>query len=183
MRYILKISYDGSNYSGFQRQKNKVTIQELLENSLYQVFRKQIDIVASGRTDAGVSAFCQVCHFDIDEEININRTKGYLNNLLPKDIRVLSIESASLDFHARYSSKKKTYEYYFYIGKDIIPVFENFATNIGYDINIDNMVLASKFLVGQHDFTSFCASNTEVVNKVRIIYAIDIINLDNNLFK
>ena len=135
MRYILKISYDGTNYSGFQKQKDKVTIQEIIEKVLSQIFRTDIVIVASGRTDAGVSAIEQVCHVDIDEEFDTKKILGYANALLPKDIRFLSLTKTEKDFHARYTAKRKTYEYMFYIGMEDIPVYDKFACHIGYNID------------------------------------------------
>ena len=183
MRYILKISYDGSNYSGFQIQKNKLTIQQVLESAFEQVFRERISIVSSGRTDAGVSAFCQVCHFDYNNDIDVNRSKGYINSLLPDDIQVLCIDKTNDNFHARFDCKKKTYEYYFYISKDNIPVYKNFATKIGYNLDIEKMIKCCKCFEGTHDFSAFCASNTEVVNNVRTIYAIKIIKIDECLYK
>ena len=181
-RYVLKISYDGANYSGFQIQKDKVTIQGELESALKQVLKSDIDIVASGRTDAGVSAICQVCHFDCNEDINEHRTLSYLNAILPKDIRVLEIDKCSSDFHARYSSKQKTYEYYFYCGMQN-AVYERFATQIGLNVNIEAMGEACKYFEGEHDFSSFCASNTEVKDKVRIVYFCSIVDLGGGLYK
>lgn len=182
MRYKLIISYIGDNYSGFQKQLNKITIQETLEKSLSKVLREEISIVASGRTDAGVSAFMQVCHFDVTSEINTQRTIGYSNRLLPEDIRILSIEKADEDFHARYSAKEKTYEYYFYLGYES-PIYDKVATYIGYNVNIDEMKSACNCFLGEHDFSAFCASNTEVKTKVRKILDIKIIDIDENLFK
>ena len=181
-RYILKISYDGENYSGFQIQKDKVTIQGVLESALKQVLKIDVSVVASGRTDAGVSAICQVCHFDYEDQINGQRTLSYLNAILPKDIRVLEISKCSSDFHARYSSKRKTYEYYFYCGMQN-AVYERFATQIGLNVNIEAMEKACKYLEGEHDFSSFCASNTEVKDKTRTIYECKIIDLGGGLFK
>lgn len=181
MRYILKVSYCGENYSGFQIQNNKTTIQLELEKALSEALKEDIKIVASGRTDAGVSAIEQVCHFDIDKALDKNIV-GYLNVLLPEDIRVLSIEHTSDDFHARYLAKQKTYEYYFYVG-NCIPVYERFAVNIGYNIDVTKMQEACKYLVGEYDFTSFCASNTSVQDKVRTIYDASISQIDDNLYK
>lgn len=181
MRYKIAISYDGSNYSGFQIQKDKDTIQKRLENALSIVFKDSIQVVVCGRTDAGVSAIECICHFDYGE-INVGRTIGYTNNLLPEDIRINSIEVVNDDFHARYSAKKKTYEYFFYVG-GIIPVYEKFATNIGYNINIENMKLACKYFEGEYDFSSFCASNTAVKDKVRIVYSSKITEVGDNLYK
>lgn len=182
MRYLLNISYDGENYSGFQIQPNKTTVQEVIEKVLTDVFKQPIKIIASGRTDAGVSAISQVCHFDYDGGIDAFKTRGYINHLLPNDIRVLSIEQTNQDFHARYSSKRKQYDYLFYIG-DNIPVYDKFAVNFGNNLKIDEMINACQYLIGEHDFTSFCASNTEVKDKVRIIDSADIIKIDDYLYK
>lgn len=182
MRYKLIISYIGENYSGFQKQLDKLTIQETLEKALTEVTREQISVVASGRTDAGVSAFKQVCHFDVIDEINTQRTIGYCNRLLPEDIRILGIEKVEEDFHARYSAKEKTYEYYFYRGSES-PIYDKFATYIGYNVNIDDMKYACNYFLGEHDFSAFCASNTEVKTKVRKILDIKIIDVDECLFK
>lgn len=182
MRYKLIIGYNGKNYSGFQKQKDKITIQEVLEKALSEVLRSEINVVASGRTDGGVSAFMQVCHFDTLEEIDIKRTIGYSNKLLPEDIRVLDLQLTNDDFHARYSAKEKTYEYYFYIDK-ISPIYESLATFIGGNLDIKSMQEGCKYFLGEHDFTAFCAANTDVVNKVRKILNIDIIQVDDNLFK
>lgn len=182
MRYLIKISYNGRNYSGFQIQKNCDTIQSRLEKALSEVINKPITIIASGRTDAGVSAINQVCHFDIDRELDIKRTIGYSNSILPRDIRVLEIVSVDDDFHARFNAKKKIYEYYFYVG-DEIPLYENFATNIGFNINIDAMKDSCKYFIGEHDFSAFCSSNTEVQDKTRNIYDANIAEIDDNLYK
>ena len=182
MRYKLIISYIGDNYSGYQKQLNKITIQETLEKALTEVLRYNISIVASGRTDAGVSAFMQVCHFDVMDDINTQRTIGYANRLLPEDIRILGIEKVEEDFNARYSAKEKTYEYYFYIGYES-PIYDKLATYIGYNVNVDEMKSACKSFLGEHDFSSFCASNTEVKSKVRKILDIKIMDIDENLFK
>ena len=128
MRYIVKVSYNGKNYSGFQIQDNVDTVQVRLESAISEALHSNISIVASGRTDAGVSALEQVCHFDMDEYPGIEKKVGHINSLLPRDIRVLSIESATDDFHARFSAKQKTYEYYFYVG-DEIPVYNEIAEN------------------------------------------------------
>ena len=154
MRYLIKFSYDGKNYCGYQIQKDKDTIELRLENALSEVLQAPTKIIASGRTDAGVSAIEQIGHFDMDKPIDIKRTLGYINSLLPRDIRVLDIIETDNNFHARFSAKSKTYQYYFYTGQEI-PIYENFATNIGYNIDIDAMIEASQYFVGEHDITAF----------------------------
>ena len=182
MRYKIEISYDGSGFYGFQKQPNKETIQECLEKAISQVLKQNIEIVGCGRTDAGVSAISAVCHFDYDKEIDSRNFIGHTNNLLPNLIKVRNISKVNDEFHARYSAKSKTYDYYFYIDGET-PFYDKFATNIGYNISIEKMKNACKYFVGEHDFSSFCASNTSVVDKTRIIYDIEIIELGNNLYK
>jgi len=182
MRYKLEISYNGKDYHGFQYQPDKLTIQEVLENKLLVVVGTNISVVASGRTDAGVSAISQICHFDCDKDIDCNKIVGYINHLLPQDIRVININKAKNSFHARYSAKKKTYEYLFYIGREI-PVYDEVAVNIGYNLNINKMKDACKHLIGTNDFSCFCASNTEVKDKVRTIFDAKISKLNDNLYK
>lgn len=183
MRYILKLSFDGSGYLGFQKQKDPNTIQEYIENALKEVLGQEINIVASGRTDAGVSAIEQICHFDYEDTIDSRKFIGYMNSILPTTIRINNIEECDKEFHARFSAKNKTYEYWFYIGQNSIPVYDRVASNIGYNIDISKIIKACKYIKGEHDFTSFCASNTSVVDKVRTIYDIDIVSIDNNLYK
>lgn len=181
-RYKVLISYDGGNYSGFQVQPDKVTIQGVIEEALCKAIGYVVNIVPSGRTDAGVSAIEQVAHFDA-EEINSRRTMGFVNSLLPSDIRILDIFETTPDFHARFGAKQKTYEYMFYIGQGEIPIYDKFATHIGYNINIENMKKACKYFVGTYDFSAFCASNTSVVDKTRTIYDMHIDSISEGLYR
>ena len=182
MRYKLIVSYIGTNYSGFQIQNNKKTIQQILQDILSKVCQLQITVIASGRTDAGVSAISQVCHFDTSKEINEKKCLSYSNSLLPKDIRILSIEKVDDNFHARYNAKQKTYDYFFYVGMEN-SVYESFATHVGINLDIQEMINACQFIIGEHDFSCFCASNTNVKDKVRIIYDCKIIEVDEHLYK
>ena len=182
MRYAILISYDGSGFSGFQKQNDEKTIQGEIERVLLVVLNEKVSLVGCGRTDSGVSAVDCLCHFDYKEEINFNRFVGYSNSLLPETIRIKNIKMVSDDFHARYSATSKTYEYYFYVG-DKTPFYEKFASNIGYNVNIEKMQEACKYFIGEHDFTSFCSSNTSVENKVRTIYNLEIKGVEDNLYK
>lgn len=182
-RYKLSISYDGSEYFGFQIQPNKITIQSVLEEGLSKALGRSITVVPSGRTDGGVSAIEQVCHFDVEEPIDARRMVGFVNSLLPSTIRVLDIVEVDKNFNARFNAKRKTYEYLFYVGHETIPVFEKIATHIGYNLNIQDMMKACECFVGTHDFSSFCASNTAVVDKVRTIYAMSIDAVSDKLYR
>lgn len=181
-RYKLTISYDGSNYSGFQIQPDKITIQGVLEDAFEKALGYHISIVPSGRTDAGVSAIGQVAHFD-SEDIDPRRTMGFVNTLLPKEIRILEIVETSIEFHARYGAKRKTYEYLFYVGHGEIPIYERIATRVGYNMNIGDIGKACEYFLGTHDFSSFCASNTSVIDKVRTIYDMHIDMVAEGLYR
>lgn len=175
MNIALEISYLGKNYSGYQVQPNKVTVQGVLENAIEKAFGKKITTTASGRTDAGVSALCQVVNFNIETSIPAERIMYVINENLPNDIRVMRSFEVGEDFNARYSSKRKTYEYNFYCSNTENAIYSEHALFVKGELDIESMKMACKLLVGEHDFTSFCASDTEVVNKVRTIYSADII--------
>ena len=168
MRYMMKISYNGKGYCGWQKQINKKTIQGVLEEAMKKVLNCDIEVVASGRTDSDVSAICQVAHFDIDNVIPKGLV-GHINSLLPDDIRVLDIELAKDSFHARFNAKLKTYKYYFYTGKVNNPYYDTFAHHTKYQLNYSTMQKAIKALIGEHNFTSFCSVDTDVKSKVRVI--------------
>ena len=118
MRYLIKFSYDGSNYAGFQTQKGLNTIQENMEDALTKINNgKYTPIVATGRTDKGVHAFSQYGHADIDVEITEYKLKRALNSNLPDDIHVIETKQVDSNFHARYNAKEKTYKYIINIGE------------------------------------------------------------------
>ena len=178
---VLEISYFGLNYSGWQIQKNKLTIQGVITNLLNQILNENIKLTGSSRTDAGVSAIKQIANFNTESAVLCREIMGRLNNLLPTDIRILKCYDTSLNFHSRYNVKKKTYLYYFYLGKNNIPYYDMFAVLFKQNVNIDIFKSELKKLKGTYNFTSFCASNSAVVNKERTIYFVNIIK-QNNLY-
>lgn len=169
MRYLIKISYDGQNYCGWQRQSRGVSIQGTIEDVIQNILGMEVNLFASGRTDAGVSAVCQAAHFDSSVELPKNFV-GHLNSLLPKDIRILTIQKVSSDFHARYDVIRKTYVYRFYLSKESIPYYDRIATQIKTSVDINVFRQNMLELVGTYDFSSFCATNTSVKDKTRTIY-------------
>lgn len=179
MNIGLDISYVGTRYSGWQVQPGKDTIQGELEKALEKVFGNPINTTASGRTDAGVSAYCQVVNFVAETNIPVERLVYVINEHLPSDIRVLRSYQVADDFNARYSAKRKTYEYHFYFGDVENAITSKHSLFVKGNLDIESMKKACKILQGEHDFTSFCASDTDVVNKVRTIYDIDILECDN----
>lgn len=173
-RLKLIISYDGTNFYGYQRQPNKRTVQSELQQVLYQMHKSdQLRIFASGRTDAGVHAMGQVIHFDTHLTIPPDVFKKALNVQLPYDIRVMDAEEVDEDFHARFSAKGKRYRYIWDCAEVQSPFRRNFAVHTGKKPDVKKMQEGAKYILGTHDFTSFCAARTEVEDKVREIYSLE----------
>lgn len=170
MRIILTISYDGTAYCGWQRQKNGISVQEVIENAIIKLTGEKISLIASGRTDAGVHANGQVAHFDTLSTIPPQKFYLAINSLLPDDIRILSSSLAKDDFHARYSAKRKTYVYNFYLSHVILPLKDRYATRIE-NFNVETAQAVLDQIVGTHDFKCFLSSGSEVKTTVRTIYS------------
>ena len=179
MRYLLKFSYDGSNYNGFQTQKGLHTIQEELEKAVSKVNNKDTNVVATGRTDKGVHAYSQYAHVDIDVDINEYKLKRALNSNLPDDIHIISTKVVPDNFHARYDIKSKEYRYYINLG-EYNPIDRNYVFQYNYKLNVEKMSEAIKYLVGKHDFRAFVTENKEKENCVRTITKASIM-VDNNI--
>lgn len=171
IRYKAIISYDGSQFSGFQRQTKARTIQEEFEKTLSRLNNgKMITIQGAGRTDAGVHAYGQVIHFDLEQERDIEKLRFALDTQTPDDIDVISVEAVDESFHARYNKHLKTYEFLVDIGRPKNPMMRNYATHYPYPLEIPLIEEAIKDLVGTHDFTGFTAAGTTIENKVRTLY-------------
>ena len=174
MRIKLVIEYDGTDYAGWQRQTNGVSVQQVVEEALKALTGEQITLHASGRTDAGVHALGQTAHFDTKTTIPAEKISFALNMHLPADIKAVESVKAADDFHARYSALAKTY-LYTYINRDHpSALFRNTCAHIRANVDIGAMKKAAEALLGTHDFASFCASGSEAGTTVRTIYRIDI---------
>jgi tRNA pseudouridine38-40 synthase len=168
------IAYDGSGFSGYQIQLKTRTVQLELLRVLKELHKgQQVEVVASGRTDSGVHATGQVIHFDTPFTIPKDSWMRALNVRLPQDIRVHDIEEAAPDFHARYHADGKIYRYKWTRSKIISPFTRHHLVHVPQAIDISRMQQAAQALLGTHDFSSFCAANTNVVDKVRTIWRID----------
>lgn len=175
MRIKCIISYDGSAFNGYQVQPNKRTVQQELQAALKKLHKgKEIKVHASGRTDTFVHAKGQVIHFDTDLHIPIDKWPVALNSLLPNDIVVLKAEHVDENFHARFSARKKEYRYFIQTGPYQNVFQRNYRHYIPQKLDLESMRKAARYLIGTHDFTSFCSSKTEVEDKVRTVYAIEI---------
>ena len=183
MKIKLVIEYDGENYSGWQKQDGKKTVEGTLLTVLEKVTNNPVVLFASGRTDAGVSARGQVAHFEVPDSFKFNKFSflGSVNHFLPDDIMVKDACVARDDFDARFSAKKKTYRYYFYVSRFVQPTFKRFLrVNDNADVNL--MKKAAKFLVGEHDFKSFVARKSGKTNFVRTVFSADIVSVEDNLY-
>jgi tRNA pseudouridine38-40 synthase len=168
------VSYNGTNYFGWQRQKNAPTIQGAIEYSLSRFFNKEIKIIGASRTDAGVHSFGQVFSFQTDTEIGGTNIKSILNDLLPPDIRIISSNEVSLDFNARYNVREKFYRYVIFIGKIKYPFYENFCWHITDRIDINKMKEILCLFQGEKDYYSFSGSGTDYKSHVRKINQINV---------
>ena len=180
-RIKLTIAYDGTNYCGWQIQPNGITIEEILNKALSEMTGEEILVIGASRTDSGVHAMGNVAVFDTDTTIPAEKIAVALNQRLPDDIVITKSEEVPLDFHPRYCNCSKTYEYH--IINTRIPIPTKRLTNyfVSYVLDIDKMRQAASYLVGEHDFVSFCNVRTDVENTVRTITALDIITNGNEI--
>ncbi len=174
----MTFSYDGTNFNGYQKQPNKRTIQKEIEDVLKQINNgKDVSVYSSGRTDAGVHALNQKAHFDLDVNIKLYGLKKTLNKKLNGEIYIKDVSIVDNKFHARYFVKKKIYSYYINTS-EFDPIRKNYCYQYCDKLNISKMKKASKYLVGEHDFRSFCKEEKDKENCVRRIYNISINNVN-----
>lgn len=163
----LTLEYDGTRYHGWQRQKNALTLQEVVEAALERLTGERVRLMASGRTDAGVHARGQMANFLTQSAIPLRAFVQGLNALLPRDIAVLAAQEMPLDFHARYAARWKTYEYVILNRPVRSPLKERFAWWLAGPLNLAAMAEAAKILPGEHDFTAFRAAGSRPGPAVR----------------
>ena len=174
MRYLLTFSYDGKDFSGYQKQEGLRTVQEEMERALEFINGgKKTPLTSSGRTDKGVHALHQMGHVDIFVDITEYKLKRALNSNLPEDIHVIDAKKVSNDFHARYMVKEKEYKYFLNMG-EYEPTKRNYVYQYCKSLNVDAMLLASKYFLGVHDFDSFTPTKDKKDNCVREIFDIKI---------
>ncbi len=170
----LTIEYEGTNYSGWQRQENAITIQEKIEEAIENLVDEKVKLIGSGRTDGKVHALGQVANFLTNSNIPGEKYKYALKFLLPEDIAIIESEEVDLKFHSRFDATKKRYKYIVYNGELPRAIYRNFSYHVPYDIDIDEMIQASKYLIGTYDFATFMATNSDVNSTIRTIYDISI---------
>lgn len=162
--YKLIIQYDGTEYAGWQYQENAVTIQQIIVEAIKTLVGADINLIGSGRTDAGVHALGQVANFITVEELDLYKFKYSLNSMLPKDISVIDIHKVHQEFQARYDAKKRSYLYI--ISKNKSPFYDRYSYFYHGSLDCNKLNSISGSFIGEHDFSSFCKKNTETENKI-----------------
>ncbi len=175
MRYALMLGYDGTCFSGWQRQKKgERTVQGELEKAAEKVFGVPTRVSASGRTDAGAHALCQICHLDAESVLPAEKLAVCLNLVLPPDIRVYKSRIAPEGFDCTRGAKRKTYCYRFYTAEAEIPVIARYAVRIPGTPCIGPMRRAADMVVGKHDFKAFCAAGSSAKTTERTVFGAEI---------
>ena len=172
MRNIkLTIEYDGREFNGWQKQPNKLNIQGNIEKVISDITKEEIEIIGSGRTDAGVHALGQVANFKTNSAIPIEKFAIAINSRLKKSIVIKKAEEVDERFHSRYNCKQKTYRYIINNSETGSAIYRNLEYNIKNHLDVEKMQEASKYFVGEHDFSAFKASGTSSKSSVRTIYS------------
>jgi tRNA pseudouridine38-40 synthase len=163
--YKFTIQYDGTNYSGWQIQDNAITVQQTIADAIKVILKEEVNLIGSGRTDAGVHALGQVANFRCAQELDLYKFHYSLNSILPNDISIKQIIKVDESFHARFDAKKRSYIYLFTSNKN--PFYQKYSYMFPQikNISFENLNRLSKVLIGKHDFTSFSRKNEEQENK------------------
>ena len=178
-RIKLTVAYDGTNYCGWQIQDNGITIEEVLNRELSKLLQEDIKIIGASRTDSGVHALGNVAVFDTQTRIPPEKISFALNQRLPDDIRIQESCEVDADFHPRYADTVKTYEYNILNRRFELPSKRLYAAFCYYPMDIERMNQAAAYLVGEHDFKSFCSAGAQVQTTVRTIYAVNVTKEDD----
>lgn len=174
MRVKLTVAYDGTNYCGWQLQKNGITIEEVLNKALSSLCGEPLQVIGASRTDSGVHARGNVAVFDNNTNIPAEKIAYALNQRLPEDVRVQRSEEVAPDFHPRHCDSRKTYEYRILNSRFEQPIGRQYAYFVHRCLDVEKMKEAAKYFVGEHDFKSFCSSGSSVVDTVRMIYELSV---------
>ena len=171
MRNIkLTIEYDGKDFNGWQKQPNKLNIQGEIEKAIYNITKEKVDLIGSGRTDAGVHALGQIANFKTNSNISIEKLPLALNSQLKNSIIIKKAEVVDERFHSRYNAKQKTYRYIINNSKCGTAIYRNLEYCFPIELDVEKMKEATKYFEGEHDFKAFKSSGTSGKNSVRTIY-------------
>jgi tRNA pseudouridine38-40 synthase len=178
----LTLAYDGTDFSGWQRQASERTVQAVLEDTLAPIEKRTVIVMAASRTDAGVHAAGQVASFTLERSIAIEELQRALNATLPPDVRVMRTELAADGFSARRDARRKTYHYSIWNGVTLPPAWRRYALHVPQRLDINAMNDAASALLGGHDFVSFQAAGSDVKTTVRRVVASGVHDVDVSAF-
>ena len=173
-RIKLIISYDGTNYVGWQVQKNGIAVEEVINKHLSKLLKEEITIIGASRTDSGVHAMGNVAIFDTNTRIPSGKIALALNQSLPDDIKIVKSEEVPDSFHPRYADCTKTYQYNILNSRVNLPLHRLYTDYVYYELDVEKMRQAAAYLVGEHDFKAFSSAGGQQKSSVRTIYSIDI---------
>lgn len=169
-RIMLVVSYDGTNYSGWALQSSTPeTVEGKLNNAIEKLTGETVQVIGASRTDAGVHAYGNIAVFDTCSSIPGDRFSLALNRLLPQDIKIKSSCEVALNFHPRHCNTEKTYEYRIYNAPTMDPTKRLYYCHFSMPLNVELMNDAANYLIGEHDFTSFCNSESQALSHVRTV--------------
>lgn len=174
MNLKLTIKYDGTEYHGWQRQPNGITVQQVLEETLEKVLKTKVVVTGCSRTDAGVHAKMHVSSFRAETSIPVNKLPLVLNQFLPPDIRAAACEIVPDDFNARYHTKEKTYRYRILNCEHNDPFLSRFVWHYPIELDVEKMKKAAEYMVGEKDFTAFMASGSSAKTTVRNLKRVEV---------
>ena len=173
-RVRLTVAYDGTNYHGWQIQNNGITIESELNRCLTDLLREPVEVIGASRTDSGVHALGNIAVFDTTSRMPAEKISYALNQRLPEDIRIQLSEEVEPDFHPRYCDSEKTYEYRILNRKFPVPTERLYSYFYHYKLDVDKMKEATSYLIGRHDFASFCGSGAQVKTTIRTVTSMDV---------
>lgn len=178
-RVRLIVAYDGTNYCGWQIQNNAITVEEVIGRELNTLLGEKINIIGASRTDSGVHARGNVCVFDTETRIPADKISFALNQRLPEDIKIQKSDEVALDWHPRYQDSIKTYEYKI-LNTTFPSPLERFYSHFTYmPLDVEKMQQAAEFIVGEHDFASFCSAGSQVETTVRTVFSLEVNKKDD----
>jgi tRNA pseudouridine38-40 synthase len=166
---LCDVSYDGTNFHGWQKQPNSFTIQETIENALKKIYQSKINTIVAGRTDTGVHALHNYFNFETKNKIPLEKLPLVINKFLPESICINKAFEVDSDFHTRFNAKRRIYKYYLFSGKKT-PFNRNFYFHYNKNLNLEKMSIAIKSLIGTFDFSGLRSSSCNAKNAVRTIY-------------
>jgi len=182
MRNIkLTIEYDGKKFNGWQKQPDKLNIQGEIENAIKEITGEEVELIGSGRTDAGVHALAQVANFKTNSNLPVEKFPIALNSKLKKSIFIRQAEEVDERFHSRYNAKQKTYAYLINTSNHGNAIYRNLEYYTNLNLNIEQMQKAAKYFEGEHDFKAFKASGTSSKSSVRTIYKLEVMEVEGRI--